>query len=528
MTKFELYDTTLRDGSQQEGISFSVEDKLKIMKKLDELGVHYIEGGWPGANPKDNEFFLAAKSIKLNNSILTSFGMTKRPNLPAKEDPVLNNLLDSQTSVITLVGKSSKSQVIETLRIEESVNFEMITDSVKYLIEAGREVFFDAEHFFDGYKDDPVYAVKCLLLAQNAGASRLILCDTNGGTLINEVESIVKDVKSKVKVPIGIHCHNDSDVAVGASLAALNAGAFQVQGCINGYGERCGNANILSVIANLNLKVEEKVVSDKQLKLLREISVYVSEIANKPQYNNQPFVGTSAFTHKAGLHASAVARNQTSYQHIDPELVGNSNKILVSELAGRSNIMHLLKSFGLKDVFTDEEIKNILTEIKEKENKGFQYEGAEASVELFVRKKLKDYKSPFDLLDYMVIVEQGRRKSMGVTDLLLSEATVKVEVNSKVFHTAAEGAGPVNALDSAIRKGLITSYPELEQVSLVDYKVRVVEQAIGTSAVVRVLIESTNGNSNWHTVGASTNIIDASCLALCDSIEWWLINHNKS
>ena len=523
MTHLELYDTTLRDGAQQEGISLSVEDKLKITKKLDELGIHYIEGGWPGSNPKDAEYFQRVRSLNLSHATIAAFGMTRRANTPADKDATLLTLLDSQAPVVTLVGKTWDLHVTKVLETTLEENLAMIADSVRYVKSQGRRGFFDAEHFFDGFRANPQYALQCVRAASEAGTACVILCDTNGGTLPHEVYDVVSRVGAEVQVPLGIHAHNDADVAVANSLAAVRAGVVQVQGCINGYGERCGNANLLSVIAALKLKMDIACVSDDQLKRLTETSLFVSEIANMPANAYQPYVGASAFTHKAGLHASAVAKVEHSYQHIPPQVVGNQKHVLVSELAGRSNILYRIKEMNLGVDVSQEDVRHLLEHIKLQESRGFQYEGAEASFELLVRRVLPDYRSPFELVDFMVVVEKRRRASEMGNGEILAEATVKVRVGQQTLHMAAEGKGPVNALDEALRKALLQSYPVLAPVRLVDYKVRVVDQGAGTGAVVRVLIESTDGEQTWRTVGASPNIIEASWMALADGVEWWLI-----
>ena len=524
MATIQLYDTTLRDGAQQEGISLSVEDKLKITRKLDELGVTFIEGGWPGSNPKDIDYFGQVATLPLTHATIAAFGSTRRAGIPAEQDPNLQALLDSAAPVITLVGKSWDLHVTRILETSLEENLAMIADSVAYLRAQGRRVFFDAEHFFDGFLADPAYALQCVRAAAEAGAETAVLCDTNGGTLPRQVQEIVTHVGKELSLPLGIHAHNDCDVAVANSLAAVEAGAVQVQGTINGYGERCGNANLLSVAANLKLKLGIPCLTDQQLDRLTETHRYVSEVVNLPPNGSQPFVGYSAFGHKGGLHGSAVAKLEDSYQHIKPALVGNTTRMLISELAGRGNVTYKLREMGLDIAVPPSRASALVGEIKAKESEGYQYEGAEASFELLVRRTIEGYSPPFELVDYMVIVERSRRPStsQGEEDLL-SEATVKVKVNSEVRHTAGVGNGPVNALDAALRKALLQDYPSLEVVRLMDYKVRVVTQGSGTGAVVRVLVESTDGTHTWQTVGASTNIIEASWLALVDSLEYWLL-----
>ena len=525
MAQVTLYDTTLRDGTQMEGISLSVEDKLRIAPKLDELGIHFIEGGWPGSNPKDDEFFRRGRSLKLKNAVLTAFGSTRRADTTAAQDPNLKALLDSKAPVITLVGKASEKQVKRVLETSLEENLNMVRESIAYLRQQGRRVIFDAEHFFDGFMANPDYALASVRAAADAGAEYVVLCDTNGGTLPTEVQEIVRKVHEEFSVALGIHCHNDAEMAVANSLAAVQAGASQVQGTINGYGERCGNANLLSVIANLKLKLGIDCVSDEQLKHLTEVHRFVSEVVNLPPNRYQAYVGESAFSHKGGLHASAMVKDETSYQHVAPEQVGNTKRIVVSELAGRSNIAIKLEEHGLSALLPKDRVGEVLKELKERENQGYQYEGAEASFELLVRRAMPGHQPPFELVDFMVVMEKRRRTSGKANDdESLAEATVKVRVGDEVMHTVAEGNGPVNALDGALRKALLQAYPRLEGVHLTDYKVRVVDQGVGgTSAVVRVLVESTDGERRWSTVGASGNIIEASWQALTDSMEYALL-----
>ena len=523
MAQVQIYDTTLRDGAQQEGLSLSVEDKLKIAKKLDELGIQYIEGGWPGSNPKDAEFFVRVQSLNLSNATVVAFGSTRRANVEAERDANLLALVDSQAPVCTIVAKSWDLHVTQVLETSLEENLAMIADSVAFLKSKGRRVFLDAEHFFDGFKANPSYALQAVKVAAEAGAECVILCDTNGGALPHEVSEIVARVKQETDVPLGIHAHNDSDTAVANSLAAVQAGAEQVQGTINGYGERCGNANLISTIANLKLKLGIDCIPDEQLQRLTEVSLYVSEIVNRPPNSFQPYVGASAFSHKGGLHAAAVAKVEQSYQHIPPETVGNVKRVVVSELSGRSNILTKVRELGIDVTLSQEHTRSLLEQIKLQESRGFQYEGAEASFELLVRRLMPDYVPPFTLVDFMVMVENRRRTPADEDSDLLAEATVKVRVDSEVMHTAAEGNGPVNALDNALRKALIQVYPSLEVIRLTDYKVRVVDQGYSTGAIVRVLIESTDGERVWQTVGASTNIIEASWMALSDSVEYWLV-----
>ena len=528
MPSVQLYDTTLRDGAQGEGISFSVVDKLHIAQKLDELGIHFIEGGWPGSNPKDAEFFDKAQGLKLANSTMVAFGSTRHPKTKAENDTNLLAMENAGVKAVTIVGKSSELQVTQVLEIALNENLSMIADSIRYLKGKGLTVFFDAEHFFDGFKVNPTYSLRVLEVAAEAGADCLVLCDTNGGTLPDEIVIAIEASRKLIPTPLSIHAHNDGELAVANTLAAVQAGVSQVQGTINGYGERCGNANLCSIIPDLKLKLGIDCITDAQLAKLTEVSHYVSEVANLVPDPFLPYVGASAFSHKGGLHVSGMAKWVQSYQHIDPTRVGNKLNILVSELAGRGNILHKAKELGLDLAITTEEAKQLLEQVKLLESRGFQYEGAEASFELLAHRAKPDYKPPFELVDFMVVVERRRqlstRKSL---EEILSEAIVKVRVNTEIMHTAAEGNGPVNALDLALRKALLQFYPSLAQVKLVDYKVRILEESIGTESQVRVLIESSDGVDDWRTVGSSTNIIEASWLALADSLEYWLIKQGE-
>ncbi|MFQ5872513.1 MAG: citramalate synthase [Dehalococcoidia bacterium] len=525
-----LYDTTLRDGAQMEGISLSVGDKLKIARKLDELGVHYIEGGWPGSNPKDAEFFVKAQGLKLANATIAAFGSTRKANTSVEKDSNIRALLDAQTEVITLVGKSSALHVRRVLETTPEENLDMIADSIRYLKSHGRTVFFDAEHFFDGFKEDPEYALKTIEVATEAGADCVVLCDTNGGCLPQEIADTVDRIRKDVDVSLGIHTHNDADMAIAASLTAVEHGVTHVQGTINGYGERCGTANLCSIIGNLKVKLGIDCISDEQLGRLTEVSRYVSELANLPPDHHQPYVGNSAFSHKGGMHVAAVNKLEESYQHMPPEVVGNKKRVVVSELSGRGNIAYKVRELGIDVELGAEQTRELLHQIKDLENKGFQYEGAEASFELLVLRSQKDYQPPFDLVDFMVMVEK-RRRAPTVSDgeeEMLTEAMVKVRVGGEVIHTAAEGNGPVNALDGALRKALLQFYPSLAAVKLTDYKVRIIDESAGTASTTRVLIDSTDGEEQWTTVGSSTNIIEASWLALTDSLEYWLHRRGKS
>jgi 2-isopropylmalate synthase len=528
MITVQLYDTTLRDGAQQEGISFSVEDKLKICQKLDELGIDFIEGGWPGSNPKDTEFFAQARNLRLKHSTLVAFGSTRHSDCRAEKDLNLRALLQAKTKVVTVVGKAWDKQVRRVLETTLEENLSMITDSISYLSGKGLKVFFDAEHFFDGYKDNPEYVLQVVAAAAKAGAECVILCDTNGGSLLQQIGEAIKAVRdcfaslAMTAVPLGIHTHNDAELAVANTLAAVEAGVVQVQGTINGYGERCGNANLCSIIPTLKLKMGIDCVTDRQLSKLSDVSRYVSELANMPHYDRLPYVGDDAFTHKGGIHVSGLIKWEDSYQHIKPNLVGNRPYVVVSELAGKGSIVFKAKERGLP-VPKGKEVEKVLEQIKLLEKQGFQYDAAEASFDLLLRRAQPDYRPPFELVDFMVVVEKRRRPpTRGNQEEPLSEATIKVKVDKRVVHTAAEGDGPVDALDQALRKALLQFYPDLTVVKLIDYKVRILEETAGTASQVRVLIESSDGRENWRTVGSSTNIIEASWLALADSIEYWL------
>ncbi len=526
MPSVQLYDTTLRDGAQREGISFTAADKLAIARKLDELGMHFIEGGWPGANPKDSEFFNLAREMRLKNATLVAFGSTRKHGVNVEDDAGLKTLIDSGVKVVTLVGKCSARQVTQVLETTLAENLDMVSSSISFMKGKGVRVFLDAEHFFDGWKDNRDYAIEVLKSAEKAGAECLILCDTNGGTLPQDVISAVKDVQKSLKTPLGIHAHNDAELAVANTLAAVREGVAQVQGTINGFGERCGNANLCSIIPMLKLKMGIDCVTDEQLARLTEVSRFVSETANLSPEAFLPYVGTSAFSHKAGLHVSGLARWKGAYQHIDPDLVGNRPRILVSELSGRANIIQRAREIGVELPTKGPEAVELLEKVKLLESRGFQYENAEASFDLLVHRARPGYKPPFELVDYLVVVEKERRQGAETHDGgMLSEAMVKVKVGEKVMHTAAEGDGPVNALDNALRKGLLESYSGIAAIKLTDYKVRILEESTGTESQVRVLIQSTDGVEQWRTVGSSTNIIDASWLALADSLEYWLLTH---
>ncbi|MFN0096496.1 MAG: citramalate synthase [Dehalococcoidia bacterium] len=521
--RVQLYDTTLRDGSQMEGISLSVEDKVRITKKLDELGLEWIEGGFPGSNPKDAEYFKRLQGVTLKNAKVSAFGGTRKPGITCAADPNIQSMAAAGTPGITLVGKASMYQVREILGTSAEENLAMIAETVKYFREMGKTVFFDAEHFFDGFFDDPDYSLQCLATAARAGAEALVLCDTNGGMTTRQVLKAVQAVQDRLNdTRLGIHCHNDAGLAVANSLAAVDAGVWQVQGCVNGYGERCGNADILTILANLKLKYGLDVVDDEQLARLTEVSTYVSELANLAPNMQAPYVGQSAFAHKAGYHVAGIMKDENAYQHVDPGAVGNVSRVLVSELSGQRNILRKLQDTGVTYPFSQDEIKGLLETVKQKESEGFQYEGAEASFELLVRRAIPGYQAPWQLEDFVIVERRRAVAEPGHPMEMLAEAMVKLNVDGRQEHTAAEGNGPVNALDAAARKALVRLYPELEAVKLVDYKVRILDSQAATGARVRVLIESTDGTRYWTTVGSSTDIIDASWIALADALEYAL------
>ncbi len=521
MKKIDIYDTTLRDGSQAEDVWFSVEDKIRITEKLDDFGVNYIEGGWPGSNPRDADFFDKAKSLRLSKAVLTAFGSTHKAKLKVEDDPNIKHLLKAETGVITIFGKTWDFHVKEALKISLEENLDIIGNSVYYLKRHTDKVFFDGEHFFDGYKHNSEYAMQSIKAAEEAGADCLVLCDTNGGSMPDEVRKITEDVINNTTAPIGIHTHNDSECAVANTIIAVHSGAVHVQGTINGLGERCGNANLCSIIPNLQLKSGYDCMAPGDLKLIREISRYVDEISNLRHFKRQPFVGDSAFAHKGGIHVDAIRKRSETYEHINPELVGNSQRILVSDLAGKSNITRKAEEFGL-DLHNEERkarAGEILKRLKNLEKNGFQFEAADASFELLMKKELGLYKEVFDFIGFRVIVEKRREDKEPIT-----EATVMVRLpDGNVEHTASTGNGPVNAIDNALRKALDKYYPVLKEVELYDYKVRVLTSGVGTATKVRVLVESGDDSSSWGTVGVSENIIDASWQALVDSIEYKLL-----
>lgn len=525
-----IYDTTLRDGAQAFGVSFSLEDKLRITEALDDLGIHYLEGGWPGSNPKDLAFFERVKKIKLRNTKIAAFSSTRRPNTPVEEDQNIQTLLKAETPVYTIFGKSWDLHVLEVFKTTLEENLRMIHDTVSYLKRFADEVIYDAEHFFDGYKANREYALETIKVAAQAGADCIVLADTNGGTLWYELEEIVEDVKNTLNVPLGIHTHNDSDLAVVNTLVAVRKGITHVQGTINGLGERCGNANLCSVIPNLVFKMGIDAIPRENVKKLVAVSRLVSELSNKPHDDHMPFVGENAFAHKGGVHVSAIKVNPRTYEHINPELVGNERKISVSELSGKSNILEKAKEMGIELDRDSPKVKEVVNRVKELEAQGYHFEGAEASFELLLNEMTGKKKKYFDVLGFNVVTWRQDGK-------VYSEASVKVKIPEEVArqrklkevfeHTASEGEGPVDALDKAVRKALEKFYPSLKKVRLADYKVRILNGQAGTRATTRVLIESTDGEKYWGTVGVSSNIINASLSALVDSLVYKLYVEEK-
>ncbi len=515
MARIFIYDTTLRDGSQGEGISFSLQDKLNITRRLDEMGVDFIEGGYPLSNPKDFEFFQQVSSLGLKHAQISAFGMTRRKGGDASDDTCIRALLQANTPIVTIVGKSWDLHVHEVLGTTLEENLAMISDSIRYCKDQGRRVFYDAEHFFDGFAANPEYALATLKAAWEAGAEWIIPCDTNGGTMPEDISRIIGRIRKEIPGLLGIHCHNDCELAVANSLAAVGQGATQVQGTMNGIGERCGNADLISVIGNLGLKLGHEVLLPGRMERLTELSRFVHETSNMNFRSNQPFVGQSAFAHKGGMHTHAVARLARSYEHIDPGLVGNERRILVSELSGRATIIQKTEKLDLgKDKAL---MGRILTRVQDLENEGYEFEAAEASFELLVQKEAGLYHPLFEKLVYRVNIEAGPDGQP------ITEATVKLRVGNEIMHTVSEGDGPVNALDGALRKALLPIYPRTGEIQLADYKVRVVNARAGTAAKVRVVIESRDQESVWTTVGVSENIVEASWLALVDSIDYkWL------
>ncbi len=518
--KVELYDTTLRDGAQGTGLSYTIEDRLRILHKIDQLGVPYIEGGWPGANPRDTEFFKLATKETLKHATLTSFGMTRKAGERAEDSAVLRELLDTGTEVVCLVGKASPLHVTEALRTELAEGVAMVRDSIAFLCDQGRRVFFDAEHFFDGYGLDPDFAIQVLTAAQEAGAERLVLCDTNGGMLPSDISRILDEVKPKVEAAIGIHVHNDAGCAVANSLIAVEHGAFQVQGVVNGYGERTGNADLIPIAANLVLKMGADCLPEGSVERLTETAHYVAEVANLAPDSRQPYAGRYAFTHKAGLHASGVARLEEAYEHVKPGLVGNRRGIVASDLGGAATLRMKAAEFGL-DLDT-EGVAHVLNDIKEREARGYTFEVADASLDLLMRRATGWEQPFFEIESFRVHVEERSGEDA------LAEATVKVVTNDTRHIESAEGQGPVGALDNALRKALANDYPELDAMTLEDFRVRVLDENIGTAAIVRVLIDTSNGEREWTTVGVSENIIEASWEALTDAYLYGLLHPREA
>jgi 2-isopropylmalate synthase len=512
----ELYDTTLRDGSQGEGINFSALDKLRIAEKLDSFGMHYIEGGWPGSNPKDLEFFKQAARKKWKHARIAAFSMTRRKGVAVEQDDLMRQVLEAETPVATIVGKTWLLHVTEVLRARPDENLAMIADTIRYLKDQGKQVFYDAEHAFDGYKDAPEYALASWQSAEKAGAGAIILCDTNGGCLPGDIKAIVQAAKAKLTVPLGIHTHNDCGLGVANGLAGIEAGATQIQGTINGYGERTGNCNLITVIPLLHFKMNRRVLSPKTLTRLKELSEFVDEIANVRHDPRQPWVGQTAFAHKGGMHVHAIDRVARSYEHINPEAIGNHRRVLVSDMSGRTNILMKATELGFKLEPDAPETRQITAQVKSLESEGYEYEAAEGSLALLIQKILKHQEPPFKIEAYHVSIRRDRT-------IFVCQASVKVQVDGVTEHTIAEGDGPVNALDQALRAALVKFYPRLKKVRLEDYKVRILDSASGTSARTRVLIESTDGKNEWGTVGVHDNIIEASLQALSDSLEYRLM-----
>jgi 2-isopropylmalate synthase len=511
----EIYDTTLRDGSQGEGINFSVADKIRLAERIDAFGIHYIEGGWPGSNPKDIEFFNLAKRKNFRNARLAAFGSTRRKNVAVETDEQVRLLLDAQTPVVTIFGKTWLLHVKEVLNTTPDENLVMIGDTVRYLKSHGKFVVYDAEHAFDGFKDNPDYATATWQAAEQAGVDIVVLCDTNGGSLPNEINRIVRAAREKLKSQIGIHTHNDIGLGIANALTALESGATHVQGTINGYGERTGNCNLTTVIPNVALKLKKLCVPESSLANLRDLSQFVDEIANIRHDHRQPWVGATAFAHKGGMHVNAVQKLAHTFEHINPEAVGNSRRVLMSDLAGRSNVVMKAQELGFKVSNDTPELKGILARIKELEHQGYEFEAAEGSLALLISKSLKHEDAPFKVDAYHVSMRRDGNSSV-------CEATIKIRVGDKRAHTVADGDGPVNALDRALRTALVKFFPQLEKVQLTDYKVRILDSATGTAAKTRVLIESSDGKDGWGTVGVGENIIDASLQALVDGMEYGL------
>jgi 2-isopropylmalate synthase len=520
MERIKIYDTTLRDGMQTEGVSFSIEDKLAIARSLNELGVDYVEAGYPASGPKEMQFFAEVLKVGLSNCKIVAFGSTRRTDISVDDDASLNAILACKTPAATIVGKTWDLHVTSVLGCSPDENIKLCAESVRFLKKHGLETIFDAEHFYDGFKENQEYAMKVLGAVAEAGADAIVLCDTNGGTMPNDINAITKTICNQLNpLTIGIHTHNDCDCAVAGVIAAVHAGARHVQGTINGLGERCGNANLCTVIPNLALKMGFSILTPEKIKTLTEVSRFIFEICNLTPVMNMPYVGESAFAHKAGLHVDALRKNKRTYEHIDPKLVGNERRFLISELSGKSNILAELEKAKIAE---DKKLaKKILTRVQELENEGYQFEAADASFDLLVRKIMGTYKPAFELIKYATKVE--KRKGGDI----VTEATVKLKVDDKIEHVVCEGDGPVNALDAALRKSLEIFYPSIKDIHLIDYKVRVVNARAGTAARVRVIIESRDKTDIWGTVGVSENIIEASWQALVDSVEYKLNKDNR-
>jgi 2-isopropylmalate synthase len=519
--KILVYDTTLRDGTQGEYVNLTAEDKVKIAQRLDEMGFHYIEGGWPGSNPKDARFFEMIKKYSFKTSRLTAFGSTRRAGIKPEKDQSIKAILKAETETVTIFGKSWDLHATDILGVSLDENLSMIEDTLVFLKSRQREAIYDAEHFFDGYKHNSDYAIRTIKAAINGGAEMIILCDTNGGTLPYEIHKIMREVVPQISVPVGIHAHNDCGLAVANSLEAVRDGAEIVQGTINGYGERCGNADLISVIGNLQLKLGHLCLSEERMRHLTELSRFVSDVANVPPSNQRPFTGESAFAHKAGVHVSAIQKNPSAYEHLDPETVGNRRRVLVSDLSGKSNIEFKTREMDIKLGGNGYDSKKIVNEVKVLEDKGYQFEAAEGSLELLIKKVTGQFKEPFSLESFRVTIEKDKAGSSS------SQATIKISVGDEEEITAAEGDGPVNALDNALRKALYGFFPEIREMKLVDFKVRVIEGTDGTGAKVRVNIDSMDPHEVWSTVGVSENIIEASWQALVDSIQYKLLKEKE-
>ena len=514
--QINIYDTTLRDGTQGEQVNLSAEDKLRIAQKLDDFGIQYVEGGWPGSNPKDERFFKMARKVSFHKIKLTAFGSTRRPKIRPENDKNVKALLNTEVETVTVFGKSWELHVLQVLEASLDENLVMIEDTVSYLKKHGREVIYDAEHFFDGYKHNPAYALETMRAAMNGGADMIVLCDTNGGTMPEEIQDAIKEVMANTTLPIGIHAHNDCGLALTNSLVAVKSGATTVQGTVNGYGERCGNADLISLIGNLQHKMGYQCVAHKSMKRLTELSRYVSEVANVPPLNHRPFVGRSAFTHKGGIHVSAIMKNPAAYEHMDPEQVGNRRRVLVSDLSGKSNIDYKSREMDVNFEGNGFDSQKIVHEIKKLEDQGYQFDAAEGSLELLIKKVSGQFEEPFTLESFRVTIEKNRSGPS------TSQATIKISVGKDHEITAAEGDGPVNALDNALRKALTKFFPQIEEMGLVDFKVRVIDGSEATAAKVRVQIETRDAHEIWSTIGVSENIIEASWQALVDSVQYKL------